>query len=82
MDEKALKELGLGNELVLTSGQDFGVCSISITVKGYVGVSIEIPGEKNSKVTFRCSLGKDKRYYLIESLCISSTVSHSTGKPV
>ena len=47
MDVRIMRELGLGNKLIHTGGQVYGICSNPVTVKGYVEVSVKVPGERN-----------------------------------
>ena len=47
MDVRSMRELGLGNKLIHTGGQVYGICSNPVTVKGYVKVSVKVPGERN-----------------------------------
>ena len=47
MDVRSMRELGLENKLIHTGGQVYGICSNPVTVKGYVKVSVKVPGERN-----------------------------------
>ena len=47
MDVRSMRELCLGNKLIHTGGQVYGICSNPVAVKGYVKVSVKVYGERN-----------------------------------
>ena len=64
MDVSTMRDLGLEEKLVPSTGRVFAVCNAPIQVLGYLDVSIKVPGESANTMRIQILEGKDQALLL------------------